>query len=255
MRLQYASDLHLESSKNFRFVMSGGLEAAGDLLVLSGDIAPLSCLEKYDEFWDWCAEKFSFTVFVPGNHDYYGRWQDFDAFAAPIRRSIRKNVLCAANAVVRVEDCDIIASTLWSKIAPEHQAEIVRILLDFHQIEIGERPLTAADFNLAHERSRQFLQRAVAESTARHVIVATHHVPSFSVVAPQHKDSPLTTGFASELGSWIAESPIECWIYGHSHTSVEGVIGKTKILSNQLGYVKINEPSGYPRAKFVDIGE
>lgn len=120
MRLQYASDLHLESSKNFRFVMSGGLEAAGDLLVLSGDIAPLSCLEKYDEFWDWCAEKFSFTVFVPGNHDYYGRWQDFDAFAAPIRRSIRKNVLCAANAVVRVEDCDIIASTLWSKIAPEH---------------------------------------------------------------------------------------------------------------------------------------
>ena len=39
MIIQYASDLHLERSANFRHVMQGGIAPAGDVLVLAGDVA------------------------------------------------------------------------------------------------------------------------------------------------------------------------------------------------------------------------
>lgn len=74
MIIQYASDLHLERSANFRHVMQGGIAPAGDVLVLAGDVANLFDLERCGCFWDWCSEHFKQTIFVPGNHDYYGTW-------------------------------------------------------------------------------------------------------------------------------------------------------------------------------------
>ena len=65
----------------------------------------------------------------------------------------------------------------------------------------------------------------------------THHLPTLQVVAPQHKDSPINSAFATELGDFIADSRIDCWIYGHSHTNIDTQIGDMKIVSNQLGYV------------------
>lgn len=34
---------------------------------------------------------------------------------------------------------------------------------------------------------------------------------------------------------------IDAWIYGHSHTNIDTIIGNTKIVTNQLGYVCFNE--------------
>ncbi len=74
MRIQYASDLHLTFGRNFQYVLSGGIKPEGDVFVLAGDIAEIQHLERYDAFWDWCSEHFKETIFVPGNHDWYGCW-------------------------------------------------------------------------------------------------------------------------------------------------------------------------------------
>ena len=71
MRLQYASDLHLEIPANRDFVLAGALEPAADYLLLAGDISFLSDWHKADAFWDWCARSFQHTWIVPGNHDYH----------------------------------------------------------------------------------------------------------------------------------------------------------------------------------------
>ena len=42
MRLQYASDLHLEMPANRDFMLAGALEPAADYLLLAGDISSLS---------------------------------------------------------------------------------------------------------------------------------------------------------------------------------------------------------------------
>ena len=73
MKIQYASDLHLEFAENKSFIEHGGLEPVGDVLVLAGDVSYLGDRKMWKRpFWDWCAEHFKETFVVPGNHEFYG---------------------------------------------------------------------------------------------------------------------------------------------------------------------------------------
>ena len=42
MKIQYASDLHLEFADNMSFIEHGGIEPVGDVLVLAGDVSFLA---------------------------------------------------------------------------------------------------------------------------------------------------------------------------------------------------------------------
>lgn len=61
--------------------------------------------------------------------------------------------------------------------------------------------------------------------------------------------------FTVELGEYIADSGIDYWIYGHSHRNIDAQIGKTKIMSNQLGYISHNEYTynGFNSGKCLSI--
>ena len=73
MKIQYASDLHLEFADNMSFIEHGGIEPVGDVLVLAGDVSYLGDRKMWKRpFWDWCAEHFRETFVVPGNHEFYG---------------------------------------------------------------------------------------------------------------------------------------------------------------------------------------
>ena len=75
------------------------------------------------------------------------------------------------------------------------------------------------------------------------------------MVAPYHRGSVLNNAFASEYGDLIADSRIDAWIYGHSHTNIDTEIGGTRIISNQMGYVFEDEHlmNGFDPAKFIEI--
>ena len=157
--------------------------------------------------------------------------------------------MCCNNEVVRVGDTDFICSTLWSNIIPEQSAAVNSILLDFNEITFDGRKISVDEYVAMHKESLAFLQEAVAGSDAKHIVVVTHHVPSYTLCREDHKHSPISSGFVTELGNWIADSRIDYWIYGHSHTSIEGTIGKTKLVSNQLGYLALNEGENYSPCK------
>ncbi len=52
-----------------------------------------------------------------------------------------------------------------------------------------------------------------------------------------------------------ADSRIDVWIYGHSHTNIDTVIGNTKIISNQMGYIFENEHllHGFDASKYIGL--
>ena len=91
------------------------------------------------------------------------------------------------------------------------------------------------------------------ESTAKHIVVVTHHLPTLEVVTPHHKGSVLNSAFATELSELIADSHIDAWIYGHSHTNIDAEINGTKVVCNQMGYVFQNEhlANGFEPGKFL----
>ncbi|MBQ0090638.1 MAG: hypothetical protein KBT27_15035 [Prevotellaceae bacterium] len=74
-----------------------------------------------------------------------------------------------------------------------------QVVSDFRRIVYDGNLLTFSEFNAEHRKCLQFIQDAVASSTAHHKIVVTHHVPSFILQNPQYKDSIINGAFIIEL--------------------------------------------------------
>ena len=246
LRIQYISDLHLEFPQNQLWLAEHPLEVTGDILLVAGDTAyldlPDSGRDMYSqyEFWDWASKHYKQVIVCFGNHDFYG-YYDLSSIPEGYRKEIRHNVHAYYNGIVHIGEIDIIVSTLWSKIEPYNAFLTERSVSDFYSIMYGNHRLTADDFNREHERCLAFIRLAVAESTAKTKIVLTHHVPTELCTAEEFRDSSINGAFTVELGDYIADSGVDYWIYGHSHRNLKARIGKTNIVSNQLGYISHGE--------------
>lgn len=255
MKLQYASDLHLEFSANSSYLKLNPLEVCGDVLVLAGDIGYLGD-DNYEKhsFWDWASANYRQVVVIPGNHEFYKLFnidELYDGWSYPIRSNISYHY----NAVIPLDnDIDLIATTLWSHIDIWNAFRTEAAVNDFKRIRSGSELLTWMRFNEEHVRCISFLAESVKHSQAKHIVVATHHVPSFELMSGEFRGSVLNGAFTVELGDYIAGSPIGYWIYGHSHRNIDKVIGKTQCLSNQLGYVFQNEHQSFSRNSYIEIG-
>jgi len=253
MKIQYASDLHLEFSDNSSYLKRNPLIPTGDILILAGDIGYLNDdnFSKHP-FWNWASDNYQQVIVAVGNHELY-KYYDLAQMPHGLVCSIRDNVKCYYNAVVSIENVDLIISTLWAKIPLEEAYITERGVSDFHRILYNDELLTFNNFNREHDQCFQFIQNAVSKNSAKHIIVVTHHVPSFQLSSPDFAGSKINGAFTVELGEFIASSPIEYWIYGHSHRNIDKVIGKTKCVSNQLGYVFQNEHNSFDAGKTMEI--
>lgn len=252
MKIQFASDLHLEMTANAEWLQSHPLEVIGDILVLAGDT---TYLEEGvpDWFLDWASASYQQVLLIPGNHEYY-HYGDVAKRGDAWQWMLRKNVGYYYNKVVRIDDVDFILSTMWSHIPETEMFQVQRGLNDFYQILYNGKVFTPDDFNAEHEKCKQFIIESVAQSDAKHIIVVTHHVPTSLAVALQHHESPLNSAFMVEMGNFIASSRIDYWIYGHSHTNIDTDIEGTRIMANQLGYIAQGEHNnGFRNNKYISI--
>lgn len=254
MKIQYASDHHLEFGENSKWLKENPLIPCADILVLAGDIGYLGDANyRTHPFWDWASENYRQVIVIPGNHELYKLF-DINELHEGWTLDIRPNVKVYYNSIVHLdEDTDLVASTLWAHIPPTEEYLTEHCVSDFRRIRNGEYRLSSLRFNEEHKRCRAFIEKAVAESKARNIIVATHHVPSFELMAHEFKGSSINGAFTVELGDFIAASKIRYWIYGHSHRNINKTIGNTKCVSNQLGYVFQNEHLSFHRDAVMEI--
>jgi hypothetical protein len=85
-------------------------------------------------------------------------------------------------------------------------------------------------------------------------VVVTHHVPTFMNYPAKYRDSVLNEAFAVELYDIIEPSNAAYWIYGHHHQSIaEFNIGTTRLINNQLGYVKYNEHQRFNSSAMIEL--
>ncbi|MDR2563191.1 MAG: serine/threonine protein phosphatase, partial [Prevotellaceae bacterium] len=124
---------------------------------------------------------------------------------------------------------------------------------DFRRILYGGELLTWDKFNREHDKCFSFIRDKVENSKAEHIVVVTHHVPSFQLSSPDFAGSKINGAFTAELQEYIETSPIKYWIYGHSHRNIDTVIGLTQCVTNQLGYVSHNEHITFNPEKMIEI--
>lgn len=253
MKVQYASDLHLEFADNWRYLKGNPLKVTGDVLVLAGDLGYLGD-GNYTKhpFWDWASEKYKQVICCMGNHEFY-KYFDIATLEDGYCLEIRRNVHSYYNAVVHIDDTDFIISTLWSDIPLREAYYTEQVISDFRRILYNGELLTFADFNREHGRCLEFIKNSVLKSTAKNKVVVTHHVPSFLMQCPKFEHSLANGAFTVELKDYIKDSGIDFWIFGHSHYNVDKVIGQTTCLSNQLGYVFQNEHTSFDNGKYITI--
>lgn len=253
MRIQYASDLHLEFSANSSYLKLNPLKVVGDILVLAGDIGYLGD-DNYSKhpFWNWASDNYQQVIIVLGNHEFY-KYYDIATLTDGLCGEIRHNVHYYYNAVVQLPEVDIIVSTLWAHIELENAYYTENYISDFKRIRWDDSLLTFAEFNKEHTRCVEFIRNAVSSSCAKTKIVVTHHVPSFQMLSPEFVGSRANGAFTVELSEYIEKSGIGYWIYGHSHRNIDATIGKTQCVCNQLGYVFANEHLSFVNDKVIVI--
>jgi len=262
MKIQYASDLHLEFGMNSRYTQVYGLEPKGDILLLAGDVSFLG-RKRFDDhpFFGWCADHFEQTVIVPGNHEYYKDpvARENRRYGVPLDRtltdfeySIRPNVRYLNNRSLAVGDVEVFATTLWTVTDPVNYVAIQNGMSDCQQIIYENHILWADDYVKVHSVCRDWLGQALDKSEAKHKIVLSHHCPATArAFNTRQTGNLLLSAFQVDMAPFIAEHDIEYWIYGHTHTqNGSGTVFPSKgqgttLLCNQLGYVELNEDKDF----------
>jgi predicted phosphohydrolase len=252
MKIQYASDLHLEFPQNEKFLKENPLIPNGDVLLLGGDIIPFAVLDKHRDFFDYISDNFETTYWIPGNHEYY--YYDLASKCGKLFEKIRNNIFLVNNIAVQHEDVKLIFSTLWSKINEASSWQIERSMSDFQVIKYNEYRFSSERFNELHYESLDFIKNELQTNLSDKTTILTHHVPTLMHYPEQYKGDILNEAFAVELFELIEPSAIDYWIYGHHHYNTSDfTIGKTKLITNQLGYIQRNENQNFSTNKYFTL--
>lgn len=268
VRIQYASDLHLEFEPErieFEDILLNVHGKENVYLVLAGDIGTLTELPVLRRFLEYCSQNWHKVFYIPGNHEYYH--YDFDEANAYLKSLCNEcNVIFALFDSYRISrkfsrDIVIIMTTLWSYI-PEHNARVVESKLnDYKLISKNKRKITSRTVNEIHQDQRSRLQCAVSSLRKEahgniETIVFTHHSPYPKGTSdPTYENNNpadinnTNCAFSSDCSD-IMQEGVSQWIYGHTHynPSFHNIntlkISGTIIRSNQRGYVE-SECDGY----------
>ncbi|NBP26776.1 MAG: hypothetical protein EBU74_03895 [Betaproteobacteria bacterium] len=261
MRIQFASDLHLEYlNRRFPdFVRVSRLGSAeADLLILAGDIhVDTHMVEKFGR-WEIP------VLYVPGNHEFY------DTAIHPQVERIR---LAARDSAMQVLFRDqyvfggvrFLGCTLWtnyqlmgkggrqlaSMLASEARIADHRKIMGIDKLGEGFSAQQAFE---QHQCDRAWLESKLDEPFAGKTVVITHHAPSRGSVHPRFRGDPCNAAFVSDLDDLVEKADI--WIHGHVHDSFDYQVGKCRVLANPgsyattIGKVKSPEQLDYENPLF-----
>ncbi len=255
MRIQYASDLHLDYHRAGRHRFFEFLFPTAEILVLAGDIGP-GMLSVYCELLTWASGLWKEVVFIPGNHEYYGNSIE------NIERNFReiskfhKNVHFLQKDELKIGNVLFLGCTLWSRIPDDllTQSMVRAKMNDYSQIigfDIQKARETFEDhYQWLKTRLKKYHQEKDEEDC---VVVITHHAPStVDTSAPQFEGSITNCAFATDLEELWNQT--DAWIFGHTHWTVKRKEFDTWLLANPHGYGKENKKK-YSRCEYLTLGK
>lgn len=254
MKLQLASDLHLERDPGFR------LQPAAPTLVLAGDVGSYQPGSRLTEA-DWGLGRFARgwdqVIYVPGNHEYDGL--PWPASRDRLRETAEALGLIWLDREVRVIDgVRFVGCTLWA----DFDLQVDPRSSMATQLKARDKAYRAANFYLRRfsaledgapmlaERLRElaladqaWLRDALAQPFECKTVVVTHFAPSGRSADPRYGLTPGTAGFCSALDDLLPLADL--WLHGHLHCPQDYRVGRCRVVANPLGYALKGEQAGF----------
>jgi hypothetical protein len=261
VKLQLASDLHLERNPNFQ------LTPAAPTLVLAGDVGcyqPGSLLKDTDWGLGRFREGWERVLYVPGNHEYDHRpW--------PATRDRLREAAEAAGMTwldretLVIDGVRFIGCTLWADFDLLVDAKSAMS----QQLKARDKAYRAANFYLRKysalengapmlaERLRElgledqaWLRAQLAQPFDGKTVVVTHFAPSAHSYDPRYGLTPGTAGFCNALDDLLPLA--DAWLHGHLHCAQDYRRGRCRVVANPLGYAAKGEQAAFRPACVID---
>jgi len=235
MKIITYSDLHLEFGTEFQ----PPKDTDADLMILAGDIITFrdfAPLERLLEGWK------KPVLFVAGNHEYYNGEQ-IKQGNVRFKRWLAEHhphVTFLQNEAVEIDGVHFFGGTMWTNFnqGDKYAMDVAwRQMNDCRRIYTKKgNVLDPMDTIIFHEAYVKKLLAWFRKKLQGPRVVISHHAP---VVNPhtQYGSSQLMPAFNSLDMLLIIEKYQPClWVYGHTHECDDQMVGRTRIISNQLGY-------------------
>lgn len=245
MQFVLLSDLHNEFDP---FIVPEIENSHEKVLVLAGDIGVISKSRTITPFLLELSARFKHIIYVFGNHEFYNSSikRAHDKLLVLLHKTNVRNVSILENEVKQIGDVSFIGATLWTDFNrnPSDMMLAGSSMSDHRMIRTGPtgkpyaerfRPEKALEI---HNESVGYVFDQIKEEKqqGQKTVVVTHHLPTYKAIAPEFRDKPLNSAYASELFDKIYDSEPDMWVFGHSHTSTDFTINKTRLRSNPRGY-------------------
>jgi predicted phosphodiesterase len=235
MRIITYSDLHLEFGSGWMLPP----EANGDVMILAGDIITFRDYDPLDQLLRKWKKP---VLYVTGNHEYYtGKpMNEEDKAFKTWLASKHPHVKLLLDEEAAIEGVNFFGGTMWTDFngGDARAMQIAQYQInDFRLIRNPDQTsFRPADAVLLHENFKVKLLKWFGRELGGPRVVITHNAP---VINPntKHRGSPFMPAFNSlDMVEVIERHQPAVWVYGHTHECDDQTIGKTRIISNQLGY-------------------
>ena len=254
MRLQIASDLHLElrpkqTPREF-------LEPAAPALALLGDVAPLTC-PNLQPFLEWCSENWETVIWIPGYSELLDSDMGLEEAVAAMRVMAAPYLNVAVldhEGMVSSDGIYIFGLPFWK--FPRDGVAIWNPT--FHRyVEAEPSPIEPAAMRALHRADMEWLGSKL-RAQKEPVIILSHMGPTTWMQEETFVGDPDKSMAVPEM-ELLLRQPLVAWLCGYMHKSVEfekewstaDGMGKVYIATNPRG--RLHENLEYKRDAVVRI--
>lgn len=226
MKLWVFSDLHQDFGK-FDLPVPDGV----DIAVVAGDV-------QNDDLLIALGNKLP-TIFVPGNHEFYGYC--YSERMDELRGLPSEQLYVMQNETLTLGNVRFVGATLWTdynRRDPLAMSLAQYRMNDHRKIKWSKQPwqrFRPEEAAALHADSVRAIE-SVGASNSGPTVVVTHHAPHEGSVAEKYRSDILNYAYFSDLTKTIEKVAPALWVHGHVHTSFDYTIGKTRVLCNPHGY-------------------